>query len=216
MVPQRRGLRRYRLIADRKQRRNARIYKGPDIVHWMLGKLEAIVGLSSRQDNLAVSVADFQTASHPVSDPHQVFVTLPVSYLDEKKANRLEENIKALLGRTEISWTLEVISDRPPMTKRPKSNGLIKELQDTGRRWEMGINAVSSLYPSAAGLVPKPVAVACGMGAVYRDLYTPQEAVQRISLVQRTLLLAQFLVRELEKLPAPPEKRRASSKRTKR
>jgi hypothetical protein len=33
------------------------------------------------------------------------------------------------------------------------------------------------------------------MGPVARDLYTPQEAVQRISMVQHTLLLAEFLQR---------------------
>jgi hypothetical protein len=36
-------------------------------------------------------------------------------------------------------------------------------------------------------------ACVCGLGPVARDLGTPQEAVQRISLVQRTLLLADYL-----------------------
>jgi len=34
---------------------------------------------------------------------------------------------------------------------------------------------------------------------VARDLYTPQESVQRISLIQRTLLLAQFLAQNGDK-----------------
>ena len=46
----------------------------------------------------------------------------------------------------------------------------------------------------SAGLVPERTACLCGLGPVARDLGTPHEAVQRISLVQRTLLLARYLV----------------------
>ncbi len=45
-----------------------------------------------------------------------------------------------------------------------------------------------------AGLVPEPASVVCGVGPVTRDRGTPDEAVQRISLVQRTLLLAEYLI----------------------
>jgi D-alanine-D-alanine ligase len=44
-----------------------------------------------------------------------------------------------------------------------------------------------------AGLVPSSRAVICGLGPVARDVDTPQEAVLRLSLMQRTLLLAQYL-----------------------
>jgi D-alanine-D-alanine ligase len=46
-------------------------------------------------------------------------------------------------------------------------------------------------------LVPLEVPVICGIGPVARDLYTPREAVNRISLIQRTLLIAEFLAEEL-------------------
>jgi hypothetical protein len=42
--------------------------------------------------------------------------------------------------------------------------------------------------------VPAKAGVICGTGPVAQDLYTPQESINRISLMQRTLLLAQFLV----------------------
>ncbi len=198
VVPQRRGLRTYQLILERKKLRAAKVSKGTDIVHWTLGKLGAILGLSSKKDNLGISIKDLKTTAAPVAEPHQLTVTLPVSYLDENPVATLEENIKALLGRKEFLWKLEVVSDRPPMKRKQGNNHLVAELQDTARHWEVELNPISSLYPSAAGFVPKTTPVVCGMGAVYRDLYTPQESVQRISLIQRTLLLAQFLVREVE------------------
>ncbi len=42
--------------------------------------------------------------------------------------------------------------------------------------------------------MPEDQPVLCGLGPVARDLRTPQESLLRISLVQRTLLLTQFLV----------------------
>jgi D-alanine-D-alanine ligase len=42
--------------------------------------------------------------------------------------------------------------------------------------------------------VPERVPVVCGLGPVAADLYTSDEAVSRISLVQRTLLLMQCLL----------------------
>ena len=54
-----------------------------------------------------------------------------------------------------------------------------------------------SAWPSVGGLVPARTACLCGMGPVARDLRTPNEAVWRLSLMQRTLLLAEFLAHEL-------------------
>ena len=58
------------------------------------------------------------------------------------------------------------------------------------------------MLPSAAGLVPPQVPVICGIGPIARDLFTTQEAVNRISLIQRTLLIADFLVEGLPKTKA--------------
>ena len=45
-----------------------------------------------------------------------------------------------------------------------------------------------------AGLATGATPVVCGVGPAAIETFTAQEAVQRISLVQRTLLLAQFLM----------------------
>lgn len=51
----------------------------------------------------------------------------------------------------------------------------------------------SSAWPSVAGLVPSRTPCVCGLGPVAFDVQTPHERVQRISLVQRTLVLADYL-----------------------
>lgn len=67
----------------------------------------------------------------------------------------------------------------------------------TGDEWELPLKREPSVWPSVAELVPAMTPCLCGVGPVARDVSTPQEAVERISLVERTLLLAQFLAEEV-------------------
>lgn len=79
------------------------------------------------------------------------------------------------------------------MKERRKNLQLAKELSSVADTWEIPLALESSLIPSVGGLVPAKVPVVCGVGPVARDLNTPQEAVSRASLVQRSLLMAEFL-----------------------
>jgi D-alanine-D-alanine ligase len=130
--------------------------------------------------------------------PHEVSVTMVMTYLDPAKADKAEEEMRRVLDTHGLRWELEMIADRPPMKERRGSVRLIKQLEEVARRWEIPLHRQSSVWPSVAGLVPARTPVLCGLGPVARDLSTPQEAVQRISLIQRTLLLAQFLGRNLK------------------
>ena len=79
------------------------------------------------------------------------------------------------------------------MKDRRPSGRLARSLAKVAEKWEIPLERESSVWPSVAGLVPASAGAVCGVGPVARDLYTPHEAVDRISLMQRTLLLAQFL-----------------------
>ena len=85
------------------------------------------------------------------------------------------------------------------MKERRTNLKLAKLLMATAEKWEIPLEQESSLLPSAGGLVPYKIPVVCGVGPVARDLYTPQEAVNRISLVQRTLLMAEFLAKDVKR-----------------
>jgi hypothetical protein len=110
--------------------------------------------------------------------------------------------MREILGKDSVRWELEMLSDRPPMKARPKNRKLAKTLSQVAEQWEIPLKQESSLWPSVAGLIPASTTVVCGLGPVARQLYTPQETIQRISILQRTLLLAEFLVQELRGLPA--------------
>jgi hypothetical protein len=100
------------------------------------------------------------------------------------------------LGKREPRWELELVADRPPMKEHRGTLRLSRALASVASRWEIPLKNESSVWPSVAGLVPAKTARLCGLGPVARDLGTPQEAVQRYSLIQRTLLLAELLLQE--------------------
>ena len=125
--------------------------------------------------------------------PHRVTTTLLMSFLDPKLADETENRIRAWLKGGRFKTSLEQIADRPPMKQRRINKQLGKAISSVADEWEIPFPSESSLWPSVGGLVPAKIPVICGVGPAARDLYTPQEAVNRSSLIQRTILLAQFL-----------------------
>jgi len=107
--------------------------------------------------------------------------------------------MRSTLDKQGLRWELRLISDRPPMRERRANLQLARSLEQVAEEWGIPLSHESSVWPSVAGLVPSKVACVCSVGPDARDLGTPQEAVQRISLVQRTLLLTQFLAKDLRK-----------------
>jgi D-alanine-D-alanine ligase len=199
VITQRRGWRKYRLIVEDIPRRLGRVYGRRGALRWAYSKLDEMAKLTSKKDTIAVGVSDLKTEAFPRLLPHRVTATVLVSYLDVTKVDEVAQSIRNILFTEGCGWNLELISDRPPMRKRRVNDRLIRSLKDVAQEWEIPFASESSLYPSAAGLISGSTSVICGVGPVTRDIDTPQESVQRISLLQRTLLLAQFLAKQVKR-----------------
>jgi D-alanine-D-alanine ligase len=197
VIIQRRGQRKYNLTIEGKPQRIGQQRKSPEVILWLSNKISELSHLSSKKDRNTLSVTDIKTHSFPMLLPHQVTSTLVLSYHDAKLADAIEEQMKSLLKQTIFKWSLEKISDRPPMKERRNSLQLSKPLASVAQKWEIPLAQESSVVPSVGGLVPENIPVICGIGPVAKDLYTPQEAVNRISLIQRTLLTAEFLAQDV-------------------
>jgi D-alanine-D-alanine ligase len=195
-INQRRGWRKYKLVVSGPPRRLGKVYKRRGLLRWLNSCMDEMVKLTSRQDRVAVACSEYKTESYPRFLPHRIISTLLVSYLDTRKADLIEKQIQEILKNQEYQWSLKLISDRPPMKRTNKKSKLLKLFKEVALEWEMPLEFESSLYPSAAGLVPSNIPTLCGVGPIARDLDTPQEAVLRIGLMQRTLLLAQFLAKQ--------------------
>lgn len=200
IVTQRRGQRKYSLRVETYPRRIGKANKNPEVLHWVCAKIEKLARLSSRKDRVAVAASNIKTTSFPMLLPHRIAVTLLLSYPEQRLAEAVEKQMRDILGKGEAKWELEMLSDRPPMKPSRGNQRLARELKEVAEKWDIPLDKESSVWPTIAGLVPESTPVLCGLGPISKQLYTPQEAVQRISILQRTLLLAEFLVRQLEKI----------------
>lgn len=195
VVTRRRGQRKYRLLVEGRPQRLGAATGGKDPMRWLYGRLEAISKLSRRADRVAVAASEVHTTTWPQRLPHRVAVTLLVSYPNQRRVDQVEQQIRELLDvRGAPRWNLTLVSDRPPLPERQVNRALIAGFRDVANAWEIPFNTESSLWPSVAGLAPASTPVICGVAPVAQDLYTSREAISRISLVQRSLLLAQYLL----------------------
>ncbi len=202
VVNQRRGLARFRLFVEGEARRLGQPGKRWEASRWTNAKIEEMIQLTSRKEYIAVGLVSFEMKRFPLRLPHICRAELLVNYLEKKNLQQAEKRMREILGRDGFVWTLEKISERPPLKETRKNQRLFKKFVEIAQKWDIPLEKKSSLWPSAAGLVPEKVAVACGIGPVAQDLYTPQESINRISLLQRTLLLAQYLLSESETILA--------------
>ncbi len=192
-VNARRGQRRYRLRIDAASRRLGVASKKQDALQWLFGRAQELCGLTNRKQRISVDVTDVRTQAAPLLAPHRVDATVVVTFPDNAAGERLELKMREVLGRDNMRWSLDIVADRPATFDAPDRVKFAAKLGAVAESWELPFGVESSVWPSVAGLVPEHTPVLCGMGPVATDLYTSQEAVSRVSVVQRTLLLAAFL-----------------------
>ncbi len=190
---ERRGLRKLRLEVEGEALRLGRTGRKPAALNWLSQRIPEMTTVGSRKSKLAVEIGELRTRAYPMRVPHAVVADIVISYADPKEADGAESHVRRTLGKGGLRWRLEALSDRPPLATRPESRALAKALVGIAGELEVPLSAEGSTWPSVAGLVPPGRAVACGLGPVAQALNTPDEAVRRLSIVQRTLLLARFL-----------------------
>ena len=190
----RRGLRQYRAFFGGKPRKLGQSDRKPDVMQKAISALDGLSNLSSRKDRIAVAATDVRAESYPGLLPHRVIARLEASFPNARAAEQLDASIAGELEQAGAE--LAQVSERPAMPSRRVNAPLTAALKDVAAEWEIPLNTETSLWPSVAGLVPPQVAVVCGLGPVAQGLYTGTEAVSRISLVQRSLLLAQYLLKD--------------------
>jgi D-alanine-D-alanine ligase len=193
---QRRGQRRYRMIVEGEPSRPGKASKRPEVLLWLARRLEDISKLNSRKNRISASIKHLRTEDFPMLLPHRIVAVMMITYADQATAEATVKSIRDILGRGGPKWKLELISDRPPMQERRANKRFVSDLMEAAREWDIPLKSDSSVWPSVAGLAPKSTGIVCGIGSIARNLYTPDESVQRISLMQRTLLLSGFLLRE--------------------
>jgi D-alanine-D-alanine ligase len=198
IVTRRRGQRKYRFRVEGDPRRpgQAGKTKKPEVLRWTWNQLEELCRLSNKSRRVSISALGLDVTSLPMLLPHRTDAIVLLAYPDAATADEIERKMADSIAKSGPRWELKKISDRPAMAERRANAALAKSLENVAGKWEIELKRESSVWPSVAGLVPPKLPCLCGIGPVARDLGTPNESVQRISLVQRTLLLAELLLEQ--------------------
>ncbi|MCB1009866.1 MAG: hypothetical protein KDB94_13355, partial [Acidobacteria bacterium] len=190
---ERRGLRKLRLEVEGEPQRIGRAGRKPAALPWLAARLAEMTDVGSKKSRLAVQVGGLSTRAFPMRVPHAAVAELLVSYASPGDAESAETHLRETLGKRGPRWRLETLSDRPPLVASAESRAVADSLLALAKELEMPLKAEGSTWPSVAGLAPAGVATLCGLAPVAQALNTPDEAVARLSLVQRTLLVARLL-----------------------
>ena len=201
VVTGRRGVRTYRLSLEGESVRIGGPIRKAQLMPGLFQRLAELAALTDRKARVAVVVTELQLDSYPQRVPHGATATVRVSYSTTRTAERIDQQMREILSAKRSGWRLDLIADRSPMPERQANIGLAEAAARLADRWEIPLTAETSVLPSVAGFVPANVPVLCGLGPVAEDINTPSERVSRMSLMQRTLLLAQLLVEENRKSP---------------
>ncbi len=189
----RRGERKLVFTARGPVRRIGAAGKKPEVFRWASQVLETFSMLSNSKKRLSVSVVGMQPSTYPLHLPHRVEATLIVTYPDEAAGEKLMTDMRSAIPKSDFKWSLEEVAERHPMKERRANERLAKALAQTAETLDVRFGKETSAWPSVAGIAPASSGVVCGVGPVAGNLYTPDEFVERISLIQRTLLLARYL-----------------------
>lgn len=194
VVDQRRGSKQFHLIIEGDPQRIGKKSGPVDVLSWFLEKSEKVTALSSRSKKLAVVVQDVHSERYSVLMPHRVTATIAITYIDEKTAERAEAQLRTLFKASKLGMStyMEQITDRPPLLQK-KEHPLLQSLEKWTKEHQLPFGTETSLLATAAGVIPAYKPVICGFAPASRDLFTPNEAMHRSELVQRSILLALHL-----------------------
>ena len=100
VITQRRGQRKYRFLVVGEPRRPGKLYKSPEILRWVWGRLEEVSALSDRAKRISVSAVDVRPEALPMLLPHRVTCQLLVTYPKASVANDVEARIDTALAES--------------------------------------------------------------------------------------------------------------------
>lgn len=196
MIKQRRGSRKYSLLAEGDPLDAGAQEEHALVLHWLLKKINQFESLGIPGEKLTVALKEIHTEGFSTLFPHRVRSIIYTTFLKTGNADKAEEHILKILSPEDdnIRAYLEKLEERPPLQYRSYTGPLIQRLNTIAGEWKLPFEVGSSMLPSAAGLIPNGIPVLCGCSPYGRNLYTPYEGVHRGELLQRTLLLALYLL----------------------
>ncbi|MFP4077706.1 MAG: M20/M25/M40 family metallo-hydrolase [Candidatus Izemoplasmataceae bacterium] len=195
-VHQRRGAIKLKVLIEGKPLRVGTENKPANAMTYVLGKLTSLEALSKENKLLTISLQDLTTTRYSMLIPHKVTATIYITYVDGTLIKDIENKVQKLFkdGAKGITTHVEKLEERPPFVKSVENDALIEAFAKIAGMWNIPFASESTLLPSAGGIIPPGKAVLCGMAPGSKKLYTPEESINRTEWVQKTMILAQYLL----------------------
>jgi D-alanine-D-alanine ligase len=196
IIIDRRGQRTYQLLTEVEPTRIEKQKFGNDLINSIAILMKEIKEACKPYSRTSIVITRTETKAYNMHVPHWAKATLLMNYASTNSANKLENTIFEIAKRKKRFYKIVKDAERPPLPKRSINLDLAKELVNIARTYEINLSCQSSAWPSVAGLVPATVPVVCGIGPFAKSLSTPDEAIHRLSLIQRCLILADYLSKD--------------------
>ncbi|MFW6284802.1 MAG: M20/M25/M40 family metallo-hydrolase [Bacillota bacterium] len=195
-VHQRRGAIKLKVIIEGKPLRVGTENQVSNAMAYVLSKLTSLDALSKENKHLTITLQDLTTTRYSMLIPHKVTATLTITYVDASIIAATENKVRKLFKNDSkgITTFVEKLEERPPFVQSDENARLIDAFSKIGAMWNIPFASESTLLPSASGVIPTGKAVLCGMAPGSKKLYTPEESINRTEWVQKTMLLAQYLL----------------------
>ncbi|MFW6299267.1 MAG: M20/M25/M40 family metallo-hydrolase [Bacillota bacterium] len=195
-VHQRRGAIKLKVLIEGKPLRVGTENQQANAMSYVLSKLKNLEDISKEHKRLTITLQDLDTTRYSMLIPHKVTATIYITYIDETMVTTVENKVRQLFknGAKGITTYVEKLEERPPFQKSAENDTLIDAFSKLGKMWHIPFATESTLLPSAAGVIPSGKAVLCGMAPGSKKLYTPEESINRTEWVQKTMVLAQYLL----------------------
>ncbi|KAB3534810.1 M20/M25/M40 family metallo-hydrolase [Alkaliphilus pronyensis] len=195
VVHQRRGSKKYSVIVEGDSLRVGYRSSQMDVLSYFIKKAEMLKDISSWDKKLTVAIQDVHSERYSVLLPHRVRATLYITFVDEKLANEAEKQISKIFKSNSkgIQSYIEKMVERPPFIQS-NNNKIINKVKTIAEKWNIPFGVESSLLATAAGEINNKIPVVCGFAPSSKGLYTPNEAIHRRELIERTLLLSMYIL----------------------
>ncbi len=196
IVNQRRGYRKFNVVIERSSTMINSKSSPTDIFFWFTEKINELKEIIKNHDKLSIAVTDIQSSNNHMMRSHRISASIFLTYIDSQVADKIESEIKRIFRSTSknIKSYISNIEVRPPMIKNNVQNDLIMRLKNISDELELPFGVDSKSIPSAGGDVAQGIPVVCGMSPSGRNLYSVNESINRLELLQKTVLLAEYLL----------------------
>jgi glutamate carboxypeptidase len=168
--------------------------RGASAVHALGPLIADVCALHRPPAGVSVNIGQVRGGTRPNVVAAEAVAIVDVRVPDEAAADDLDRHMRSLRSRVPgVHLTVDALSLRPPMTRRPDLDPLWRAACDAAASLGLPLDEVTAGGGSDGNTTNRFIPTLDGLGAVGAGAHAPTEHIQADLLVARTALLAGIL-----------------------